>query len=212
VTAAAPAPPPLRALPRRFPSRYGVPVLDAVDPAIFKRRYFTHCLACTFCHDWCCQFGVDVDRYHVDRILDRADALEAYTGIPPSRWFTEERDVDPDVPGGETWRTQVRDGACVFLNRAGRGCLLHAFCLEQGIDHHELKSIVDCLFPLTFESGVLGPALEVEAGELVCLDSGPTLYRGVRDELAHFFGAGLVAALDAIEAELAPSAGRPGTR
>jgi hypothetical protein len=195
-------PSPRRALPRAFPSRYGVPILRAVDPTIFARRYFTHCLQCTFCNDWCCQFGVDVDRHHVDRILAHAEALEAYTGIPRTRWFTGEREPDADVPGGETWRTQVQHGACVFLNRTGRGCLLHAFCLDQGIDHHELKSIVDCLFPLTFEAGVLCPALEAEAGELVCLDSGPTLYRGTRDELAHFFGSDLVAVLDAMEAEL----------
>jgi hypothetical protein len=190
-----------RPLPRPFPSRYGVPVLHAVDLGIFRRRYFTHCLQCTFCHDWCCQFGVDVDRYHAERILEQADALEAYTGIPRDRWFTAEREPDADVPGGETWRTQVLDGACVFLNRAGRGCLLHAFCIERGLDHRELKSLVDCLFPLTFEDGVLCPALEAADGELVCLDTGPTLYRGMRDELVHFFGRELVATLDAIEAE-----------
>jgi len=186
-------------LPRGFLSRYGVPELRAVDPAIFTRHYFTHCLQCTFCHDWCCQFGVDVDRYHVDRILIHADDLETYIGIPRDQWFTGEVAVEPDSPGGETWRTRVVDGACVFLNRRGRGCLLHAFCLERGIDHHELKSLVDGLFPLTFEAGVLGPALEVEANELVCLDTGPTLYRGMREELRYYFGDVLVAELDRVE-------------
>ena len=193
--------PPL-ALPCGFRSRYGVPVLHRVDPEIFRRRYFTHCLACTFCHDWCCQFGVDVDRYHVDRILAHADALEAYTAIPRAQWFTGEAEPESDSPGGETWRTGILDGVCVFLNRRGRGCLLHAFCLERGIDHHELKSLVDGLFPLTYESGVLGTAQEVEENALVCLDTGPTLYRGMREELRYYFGDGLVAALDRIETEL----------
>lgn len=195
-----PAHPAYLPLPRPFPSRYGAPLLSEVDPQIFKRRYFTHCLQCTFCHDWCCQFGVDVDRYHVDRIMAHADALEAYTGIPRARWFTDEVAPEPDSPGGETWRTSVVDGACVFLNRRGRGCLLHAFCLERGIDHYELKPLVDGMFPLTFAAGVLCAASEVEENELVCLDTGPTLYRGTRDALRYYFGNDLVTALDRIEA------------
>jgi len=193
-------------LPQAFPSRYGVPVISAVDPAIFQLRYFTHCLQCSFCHDWCCQFGVDVDRYHVDRILAHADRLEAYTGLARTQWFTGEVQVEADSPGGETWRTRVADGACVFLNRRGRGCLLHAYCLERGIDHHELKSLVDGLFPLTWEAGVLCPAVEAGEHELVCLDSGPTLYRGMRDELAYYFGNEFVAVLDGLETDREPEA------
>jgi hypothetical protein len=192
--------PSLVALPRTFWSRYGAPQLHSVDRTIFRRRYFTHCLSCTFCHDWCCSFGVDVDRYHVDRILAHADALEAYLGIPREQWFTGEIEPDADVPGGETWRTRVVDGACVFLNRQGRGCRLHTFCLERGIEHRELKSVVDLLFPLTFEAGVLCPADEVLDDELVCVGSGPTLYQGVKDELAYCFGPELIAELDRLEA------------
>ena len=187
-------------LPRAFAARYGTPVLHSVDPAIFRQRYFTHCLECDFCHDWCCQFGVDVDRHHVDRILAHADALEAFLGVPRDQWFTGEVEHDPDVPGGETWRTRVVGGACVFLNRAGRGCRLHAFCIEHDIEYRELKSIVDVLFPLTFEDGVLCPALEAEEGELVCLRTGPTLYRGIRSEIGYYFGPELVGELDRLEA------------
>ena len=78
---------------------------------------------------------------------------------------------------------------------------MHAFCLEQGLDHHELKSVVDGLFPLTFEQGVLCPALEAEEDELVCLGTGPTLYRGIRDEIRYYFGDELVTVLDSFEAE-----------
>jgi hypothetical protein len=193
-------------LPRTFPSRYGVPVLLAVDLRIFSLRYFTHCLECSFCQDWCCQFGVDVDRYHVDQILAHADELEAYTRIPRDRWFTGEVEREADSPGGETWRTRTENGACVFLARPGRGCRLHAFALERGIDHHELKSLVDGLFPLTYEAGVLCPAVEADDHELVCLDTGPTLYRGMRDELRYYFGAELVAVLDRLESEREPEA------
>ncbi|HTR20686.1 MAG TPA: hypothetical protein VMH88_07520 [Gemmatimonadales bacterium] len=188
------------ALSRPYPARYQVPVLRAVDPAIFTMRYFTDCLGCGFCHDWCCQFGVDADRWHVDQILAHAAALEQFTGTPRDRWFTTRVDPDPDAPGGSMWRTAVVDGRCVFLNRAGRGCQLHRFCLEQGIDPHDLKPLVDGLFPLTYEGDVLCAADEVLDGDLVCLDTGPTLYRGVRDSLRYYFGDDLVTELDGIEA------------
>ncbi len=42
------------ALSRSYSCVMGGPVLNAVDPAIFTLRYFTHCLACGFCGDACC--------------------------------------------------------------------------------------------------------------------------------------------------------------
>lgn len=192
----------LVSLPRSFNSRYGVPIISQVDPEIFRRTYFTHCLKCTFCHDWCCLHGVDVDLYHARRIESHAEAIETYTGVPRDHWFTGEYEEDLESPGGGFLRTRVVDGACVFLNRQGRGCLLHAFCLENGIDHHELKSMVDCLFPLSFCDGTLCCADEVEDGSLVCLDTGPTLYRGLRDELRYYFGEEFVSVLDGVEAEV----------
>jgi hypothetical protein len=181
------------------PSRYGTPVISRIDTDIFRRTYFTHCLDCGFCHDHCCQYGVDVDLYHFERIKRHADALEAFTGIPRERWFTKRLEVDPEVPGGGSRRTRVVGGRCVFLKRRGRGCLLHAFCLERGLDHHELKSMVDCLFPLSFYDETLCPADEVDDGSLICLDTGPTIYRGGRAELVYYFGGEFVRALDDLE-------------
>jgi len=187
-------------LPMPFPSRYGVPVLSAVDVAIFGGRYFTQCMQCSFCHDSCCSEGVDVDLLHVRALEAHAEQLEAYTGIARHRWLTQEHSRDPEMPGGGSVRTRVVDGACVFRDRRGRGCLVHAYCLERDLDYHTLKPLVDCLFPLTFSEGILCPADEVEDGTLVCLDTGPTLYRGVREELGYYFGEELLLALDAVEA------------
>jgi hypothetical protein len=190
-------------LPRPFPSRDGVPVIARVDSRLFTERYFTHCLQCGFCHDWCCGHGVDIELPRAEAILRHAPALEAYTGIPRSRWFEPDVEWDADFPGGGARRTRVEDGRCVFLNRAGRGCLIHAFCVERGMDYHELKSMVDCLFPVTFAGDVLCAADEVTDGELVCMHQGPSLYRGARAELAYYFGDACVAALDAVEAAVA---------
>jgi hypothetical protein len=192
--------PSILTLPRAFPSRDGVPVIARVDRRIFSDRYFTHCLQCGFCHDWCCSHGVDVELPRVEAMRRHAPALEAYTGVPRKRWFAPGVERDADFPGGGARRTRVENGRCVFLNRAGRGCRIHAFCVEQGMDYHEMKSIVDCLFPVTFAGDLLCAADEVTDGELVCMDQGPTLYRGARAELAYYFGDACIAALDALEA------------
>lgn len=201
-------------LPQPFPSRHGVPVLRAARADIFTRTYFTHCLQCRFCHDQCCSYGVDVDLIAAAGIARHADSLEAFTGIPRDQWFEPGVDRDPDYPGGGSRRTTVRDGRCVFLNRAGRGCQIHAYCLTRGLDYHDLKSLVDCLFPLTWDGDLLCPADEVADGTLACLDTGPTLYRGARPELEYYFGADCVAALDLIERDVllagAGTAGAPG--
>jgi len=189
-------------LPRAFPGRDGVPVIARVDTRIFTHRYFTHCLQCGFCHDWCCSYGVDVELPRAEAILAHADALEAYTGIARDRWFEDEIEHDAGFPGGAARRTRVEDGACVFLKRNGRGCLIHAFCLDRGLDYHALKSMVDCLFPVTFAGDLLCAADEVLDGELVCMDQGPSLFRGVESELAHYFGSDFVAALASVEARV----------
>ena len=190
------------ALPQPFPSRYGAPILSSVEAAVFERHYFTDCMACTFCHDWCCSHGVDVDLVHLRALQAHGPALQAFTGIPESRWFQTKVSRDHEMPGGGSVRTRVVEGACVFRDPTGRGCRVHAYCIERGIDYHELKPMVDCLFPLTFSQGTLTTATEVDDHTLVCLDTGPTLYRGLRGELEYYFGPELVGTLDRIEASL----------
>jgi hypothetical protein len=174
-------------------------VLCGVDTAIFVKSYFTQCMQCSFCNDWCCSHGVDVDEPNVARIMARAAELEAYTGILRDRWLTDEVIADAEFPGGASRRTRVEGSACVFLNRRGRGCMLHAFALSIGIDYHDLKPMVSALFPVTFAEGVLMASDEVDDGSLVCLGEGPTLYRGARAELAFYFGEALVTELDGLE-------------
>lgn len=189
----------IRALSRSYACRWGVPVVDRVDTAIFARRYFMHCMQCSYCFDSCCQYGVDVDAPNVERLRARAPELERFTGVPRDRWFTEEWTDDAEVPGGRHTRTRVEDGACVFRSRTARGCMIHSYAVDAGLDYHELKPMVSVLFPVTFDGGLLHPSNEIADRSLQCIDDGPSLYRGVRDEIAWYFGAALVAELDGLE-------------
>jgi hypothetical protein len=189
----------IRALSRPYGCRWGVPVVDRVDLAIFIRAYFMNCMQCSYCHDSCCQYGVDVDLENAARLHAHAAELAAFTGVPAERWLTGEWTSDAEFPGGRFTRTRVEDGACVFRNRAGRGCTIHSFALARGIDYHELKPMVSVLFPITFDDGLLHPSREIEDRSLACYADGPTLYRGVRSEIDWYFGLELVDELDGLE-------------
>ena len=169
-----------------------------MDDAIFTRRYFGHCLRCTFCGDACCTHGVDVSVVERDRILARADELEPLVRIERDRWFAPALEADADFPGGFATRTAVVDGGCVFLRRDGRGCLIHAALLATGEDYHQLKPMVSTLFPVTFGDGALLCSDELHDASLVCAGEGPTAYAMARSELEFYFGAELVAELDAL--------------
>lgn len=189
----------IRALGRRYACRWGVPVVDRVDTDVFVRTYFVHCMQCGYCGDSCCQYGADVDAENVARVEAHADGLERYTGLARASWWTGAWSEDVEFPGGRHTRTAVRDGACVFRSRRGRGCMLHSYALERGLDYHELKPMVSVLFPVTFDAGLLHPSTEIEDRSLQCIDDGPTLYQGVRDEIGWYFGHDLLVELDALE-------------
>ena len=181
-----------------YPCKMGGPVLRAVDTRIFTLRYFMDCMGCRFCNDICCSFGVDVDLENVARLKAMPQDFKDYIGVPDSEWFTAEIVQDPEFPGGQHVRTRVVDGRCVFLNRQARGCKVHSYCLDKGIDYHLLKPMVSILFPVTFDYGVLNASNEVVDKSLICEGAGPTCYEGARGELLYYFGPGLVAELDAL--------------
>jgi len=193
----------ITALSRPFTSIEGVPVVTHVETDIFVRTYFMHCMKCDFCHDSCCGYGADVDATNLKRLEIHADALEAYVGVPRQEWFTGAYSEDVEYPGSRYTRTRVVKGSCVFLNRQGRGCLIHRYCMDRDLDFHELKPLVCSLFPLTFHEGQLFPSAEILDDSLQCLGAGPTLYRGAREDVRHYFGPELVAELDMLEARAA---------
>ena len=183
----------------------GVSEIQQVDSDIFTLRYFQDCMRCDFCHDSCCRWGADVAVPERDRILAQADDLKARVPHPLEQWFTTEVAYDPEYEGGAYVRTRAVDGRCVFLDRQGRGCLLHAHALATHQDYHPIKPMVCWLFPVIFDRGVLRPNFDVRDG-LVCIDRGPTLYRSSRGELERRFGQRLISELDGIETVVRESA------
>ncbi|MEJ0026428.1 MAG: hypothetical protein WDN01_10400 [Rhizomicrobium sp.] len=189
------------ALARAYTSVQGAPVIHSVDTAIFSLTYFAKCMDCTFCDDQCCSYGVDIDVGNAMRIAALGEDFSARVTAPRTEWFTDEVLDDAEFPTGRYLRTRERGGKCVFRNPAGRGCLIHAYALEKGIDYHELKPVVSTLFPTTFNYGVLEASSEVHDKSLACAGAGPSVYEGARDELKYYFGEDFVAELDRLAAQ-----------
>jgi hypothetical protein len=198
-------------LSRRYTSRHGLPVVDRVDTRIYVFTYFAACMDCSFCFDTCCQYGATVEPRMVEQILAHADTLEPYLSFRREQWFDGRYRPCEDYPESRYTRTRVVEGACVFLNRHGRGCLLHRFALDQGIDVHDIKPMMCNMFPVLPEAGLLSVPDEIRDGSLACSGPGPTLYRSARDDLGYYFGAELIAELDVLETTVTGLPPRPVT-
>lgn len=188
-----------------YPCIHGLPIIHSVDPDIFKYTYYMHCMQCTSCNDQCCSYGADIDMLNVNRILKYKDALLEYTGIKPEMWFyPKKRKWDHEYPGHDYTRTRKRNDACIFLYKKNgkRGCMLHSFALDNGIDYHEFKPFFCSMFPVTYFDGVLCTPDEIDEATLACMGEGPTLYKGAREEIRYYFGDEIIDELDEIESGL----------
>lgn len=163
---------------------------------IFSINYGAPCMENCHCHDRCCSWGATITKPNVERLLEHREALEKSSGLPPEQWV-----VKHDLGNGhKQLRLNAQGGACIFLDRKGRGCMIHRYCLENGIDYHTLKPLVCAFFPLTVLDGRLGISEEITSEENFCRLSNQSVYRAQRDELLYYFGEPFVAELDAMEA------------
>ena len=193
------------------------PRFRSVWAAIFTRKLAPDCMThrCTMVAehaeklDACCQYGCDVDLAERAAIEARADDIRALLlpEVQHARWFDPEEEVDDDYPSGRVVRTEVHAGGCLFLAHDRRGCAIHRAALENGWDFRGVKPAICRLFPLSYEADAIVIADEYEEYSCAHVD-GPSLYRITRDALADLFGAPLVAALDAAEAEVLGTAPR----
>jgi Fe-S-cluster containining protein len=186
-------------LTRPYAAREGAPVLTHVAPRIFTLTYYQPCMECNFCHDQCCSYGVALDLPNKARIEAHAAGIQPLATGGQKSWFKSEVVDDPDFPGARALDTRVVGRGCAFLQPGGRGCSIHRYCIEQGMDYHDLKPIYCSLFPITVDGGYLVPSCEVDEKSLACVDHGATLYQGSRPELLYYFGEEFIAELDALE-------------
>ncbi len=186
-------------LKQAYASKFKAPQIEYIDLEILNRRYFTDCLNCDFCSDVCCSYGADIEIRVLRNISGHSDQLVKEIDTPKAEWFTDIFKRDAEYPGGTYTRTQQKQGKCVFLDRRSRGCKLHQVSNKVGVDYHDLKPMVCCLFPVTFNKGLLLPSTEVYTHELVCLDQGPSIYQGTRSDLFYYFGQEFIDELDEIE-------------
>ncbi len=182
-------------LTKEYICKGGKPILSEVDTDIFSIKYFHSCMNCDFCKDDCCKEGVICDKNDVKNILKNEYYIKEKIQIDAKSFFKEVF-KDDDFPSGKATYIPKRGNACIFINKKGRGCLLHSILLSKHIDYHLLKPILCCLFPVSFDKGLLCPAPEFNKKEFACLKGDKSLYDGSRDEVKYYFGEGLVRELD----------------
>ena len=160
--------------------------INRVDERIFTTNYFARCMECSLCNDSCCSYGCPVDTCEVERILAYKNDLENRLHIPASDWFSAEVEQRTEFPSGKVKRTRTNNNHCVFHNNISRGCHLHHFALEKGLDPHVIKPIVCFLFPLTWDDSYLYVSEFLD--ELPCKNTGLLILESQRNELMFYLG------------------------
>jgi Fe-S-cluster containining protein len=180
---------------KSYKSINGLPIISKIDTGIFTNKYLINCMN-SDCNDKCCSYGVDVSGYEIKQIMNYKELLEDYLRISSDDWFSDIIFKDNEYPSGYYRRTKTINGRCVFLNIKGKGCRLHSFAIENGIDYHKIKPMISCLFPITFDNGVLQPSHEIYDKELYCMNAGLPLYDGVKEDIKYYFGLDMFKELD----------------
>ncbi|HSL28832.1 MAG TPA: DUF3109 family protein [Anaerolineales bacterium] len=173
--------------------------ISFVHRDIFLKSYFARCLECSFCHDWCCSFGADVDIHNVEKIRQHKEGITPFIRASEVEWFEGEYAYYEEYAGNLYTRINPQGPRCVFISEEQRGCGLHRYALSKQMDYHEIKPLVCALFPLSFGEGLLCLAPELEDNSLVCAGAGSSVYRSLRSELEYYFGPACVEELDAVE-------------
>ncbi|MDQ2691566.1 MAG: DUF3109 family protein [Chloroflexota bacterium] len=176
--------------------------ISFVHRDIFLKNYFARCLECSFCHDWCCSFGADIDIQNVEKIQQQRDEIMPFIRPWEVEWFERDYSYYEEYAGNQFTRINPQGPRCVFISKDQRGCGLHRYAFSRQMDYHEIKPLVCILFPLSFSEGVLCLAQELDDDSLVCAGAGSSAYRSLRNELEYYFGRDCVEEMDAIESRV----------
>jgi len=124
----------------------------------------------------CCELGA---HYVDDEDRDRVEAMVDVLGPEHMQYYknAKKKGVTALLPDGEA-RTRVKDGGCIFLNRAdwhaGPGCSLHQYAWARGEHHMTYKPEVCWIVPLRreVEQGVANDGEEMWTTTITSYDRG----------------------------------------
>lgn len=122
-----------------------------VDPKLFTFKF--SCL----CNGECCHYGVYADLKEYERIISIKDEIVELMDETQSTvvkdWF-EDPIEDSDFDSGVAVGTQLVNGKCSFLDKAGL-CVLQKLAMKKNLNKWEYKPYYCILFPLTIYEGIL---------------------------------------------------------
>jgi hypothetical protein len=190
----------IQKLSQDYKSICGLPVISFVDTEIFTMRYpETGCLEMG-CRDVCCSGGAIMDYIHFNKLRKTFGSTLPVSIDWDSFHFIE----DPYYPGGMGCYTLFDNNRCMFQREEGAGCIIHAHCIERGIDFREYKFFTCCFFPCEVNTvglyqNVLTPGYELRYPEfdLPCKKGGrTTVYEKAKEDITYYFGPILIEELE----------------
>lgn len=141
------------------------------------------------CTGTCCRRGVRADLLERERILAQAQVvirhMEPGQQHDPRLWFETTTVRDGDYPSGVCVGTELFNGACVFLDSAGRCVLQKASDAHTGM----LKPFFCFAFPITLDRGEL--LLDRGSDPACCIgtaDGHRNVFDACAVELVHVLG------------------------
>jgi Fe-S-cluster containining protein len=158
-----------------------------IDP-----RIFTFPFGCR-CTGECCHYGVYTDLKEHQAIMEIKDKIIPLLDDSQPRdtelWF-EDPEKDEDFESGVAVGTELYNGKCVFLDKAGL-CTLQKLAIMEDAEMWKYKPLYCILFPLT----IYQEAITIDDEHIERLKTcnnnrvnGTSIYEACRDELRHLFG------------------------
>ncbi len=165
------------------------------SPELFERGYPSGGGPCT-CTSACCEEGVYLDVGDRDLIRRHAgiirQSMDETQSKDESAWFDRQEEEDTDFPSGRCVATNVVNGKCAFLDRAGR-CSIQVASVQAGMDRWALKPFFCVLYPIDVSDGVVSFDGLLQ-DEQACCSVGERfdtpLFEACRDELIYLVGEG----------------------
>ena len=164
-----------------------------ISPELYHKGYPAGQSPCA-CTSVCCQNGVYADVKERDLILAHKDVIkqcmdETQT-TDENLWFEQHEQEDSDFVSGRSVGTEVYNGKCTLLDKAGH-CSLQVAAVQQGMHRWALKPVFCVLFPLEISNNVIAFDDLLDQEQHCCTVSTEfdvPIYEACKDELIHIIG------------------------